>query len=109
MVQEGVLDENAAAQISDAAAAGKPLDDALRSAKGVSEDKVLRFLAHLFGIQFIDLEKDSEKFAPPKELLAKFPARILLDRRLMPLIANGSSENGDAVAIVTSRIFDHTG
>jgi len=104
MVQEGVIDADAALQINDAAAGGKPLDDALRSAKGASEDKILRFLAHHFGIPFIDLEKDSEKFAPPKELLAKFPARILLDRRLMPL-----TENGEGVAVVTSRIFDHTG
>jgi type II secretion system protein E len=104
MVRAGVIDSDAALQISDAAASGKPFDDALRSAKGASEDKILRFLADHFGIAFIDLERDSEKFAPPKELLAKFPARILLDRRLMPL-----SENGDGVAIVTSRIFDHTG
>ena len=42
--------------------------------------------------------------APSKELLSKFPARILLDRRLMPL-----AENGDGVAVVTSRIFDNAG
>jgi general secretion pathway protein E len=114
MVQEGVIDADAALQINDASASGKPLDEALRSAKGAHEDKILRYLAHYFGIPYIDLEKDAEKFAPAKEVLAKFPARILLDRRLMPVSLhgagqNGESENGDGVAIVTSRIFDHTG
>jgi type II secretion system protein E len=104
MVQEGVIDSDAALQINDAAASGKPFDDALRVVKGASEDKIVRFLAAYFGVPFIDLEKDAEKFAPSKELLAKFPARILLDRRLMPL-----SENGDGVAVITSRIFDSTG
>ena len=70
----------------------------------MAEDKVLRFLAAYFDVPFIDLEKDADKHAPPKELLAKFPARILLDRRLMPL-----AENGDGVAVVTSRVFDTTG
>ena len=50
MVQEGVLDSDAASQINDASAAGKPLDEALRSAKGTSEDKILRYLADYFGI-----------------------------------------------------------
>ncbi len=114
MVQEGVIDADAALQINDASASGKPLDEALRSAKGAPEDKILRYLANYFGIPFIDLEKDAEKFAPAKEVLAKFPARILLDRRLMPVSQNGAGqngdgENGDGVAIVTSRIFDHTG
>lgn len=104
LIDEGLLDAEKAAQVRSAAAAGKPLDDALRAVNGVPEEKLLRCLAGYFDVPFIDLEKDAAKYAPPKELLAKFPARILLDRRLMPL-----SENGDGVAVVTSRIFDNTG
>jgi general secretion pathway protein E/type IV pilus assembly protein PilB len=104
LVAEGLLNADAAQQVTEAAAAGKPLDDALRVPKDVSEEKILRFLAGYFEIPFADLEKDGAKHAPPKELLAKFPARILLDRQIMPL-----AENGDGVAVVTSRVFDPTG
>jgi general secretion pathway protein E/type IV pilus assembly protein PilB len=104
LIDEGLLDAEKSQQIRDATAAGKPLDDALRAANGVPEDKILRSLAAYFDVPFIDLEKDGANYAPSKEFLAKFPARILLDRRLMPL-----AENGDGVAIVTSRIFDNSG
>lgn len=109
LTKQGVLDAEAARQIGQAAAEGKPLDDALRQvcqAAGASEEKVLRALAAYYEIPFIDLEHESAKYAPSKEFLAKFPARILVDRRLMPLASNG---NGDGVAIVTSRVFDTSG
>lgn len=104
LMDEGLLDAQKAGEIRDAVAAGKSLDDSLRSANGAPEDKILRSLAAYFDLPFIDLEKDSAQYAPSKEFLAKFPARILLDRHLMPL-----AENGDGVAIVTSRIFDNSG
>ena len=104
LIDEGLLDPEKAAQVRAAAAAGKPLDDALRAVNGVPEDKLLRSIAAYFDVPFVDLEKDGAKYAPSKEFLAKFPARILIDRGLMPL-----AENGDGVAIVTSRVFDNTG
>ena len=104
LMSEGLLDAEKARQVAEAAVAGKPLDDALRALSGVSEEKILRSLAAYFDVPFIDLEKEGAKVAPSKEFLAKFPARILLDRRLMPL-----APNGDGVAVVTSRIFDNAG
>jgi type II secretion system protein E len=104
LMAEGLLDAEAARQVTDAVAHGKSLDDALHGLPGAAEDKILRFLASYFDVPFIDLEKDAAQYAPSKELLAKFPARILLDRQIMPL-----AENGDGVAIVTSRIFDPAG
>jgi general secretion pathway protein E/type IV pilus assembly protein PilB len=104
LIDEGLLDPEKAAQVRSATAAGKPLDDALRAVNGVPEEKLLRSIAAYFDLPFVDLETDSAKHAPSKELLAKFPARILIDRRLMPL-----AENGDGVAVVTSRLFDNTG
>jgi general secretion pathway protein E/type IV pilus assembly protein PilB len=104
LVREGLLTTETAQQVTDAVAGGKPLDEALRSAAGVAEDKVLRFLAGYFDIPYVDLEKDADKKAPSKEFLAKFPARILLDRRIMPL-----AENGEGVSVVTSRVFDTSG
>ncbi len=111
MVSEGVLDAEKAQQVSDATAAGKPLDDALRAVNGVPEDKILRFLADYYDVPYIDLEKDGAKLAPLREFLSKFPARILLDRQLMPLGENGNGENGngEGIHILTSRIFDNAG
>ncbi len=107
LIVEGLLTADSAPRIAEAMAAGKTLDEALRiaaAAGGGSEDTILRFLAAHYDLPFVDLEKDEAKHVPPKELLAKLPARILLDRRLMPL-----SQNGDGVVIVTSSVFDSSG
>jgi general secretion pathway protein E/type IV pilus assembly protein PilB len=105
LVKDGLLNAEGAQQVSQAITEGKSFDDALRAANGTPEDKILRWLSAYFDVPFVDLEKDGPALAPTKEFLAKFPARILLDRRMMPL----NSENGDAIRVVTSRIFDTTG
>ena len=104
LVDDGLLTAEKAKEVTAAAAAGKPLDDALRAVNGVPEEKLLQALAGFYDIPYVDLEKDGARHAPTKEFLAKFPARILLDHRLMPL-----SENGDGIAVVTSRVFDNAG
>ncbi len=109
LIKEGLIDLDAANQITAATSTGKSLDDAIRAVNGVAEDKVLQFLATYFDMQYVDLEKQGDKLAPPKELLAKFPARILLDRRLMPLAPQEGNGNGSDIAVVTSRVFDTTG
>jgi type II secretion system protein E len=110
LIADGLLDEETAKQVRDACAQGKPLDDALRQAEGAAEEKILRSLGAYFEVPFVDLEKDGEKYAPPKDLLAKFPASILLERRLMPIAPNGNGTvDGDAVSVVTSRVFDTSG
>jgi type II secretion system protein E len=106
LMKDGLLDVESARQISDAVAGGSSLDDAIRKVAGAQEEKILRALAALYEIPFVDLEKDADRLAPEKELLAKFPARILLDRRIMPL---ATQANGEGVAIVTSHVFDTTG
>ena len=61
-----------------------------------SESDILRWLAAEYGLPFTDLE-DVE---PEKEVLALFPARLLLRDELLPLRrTNGSVE------IATSRLF----
>jgi len=106
LTRDGLLDAQAAEQITQAVAAGKSLDDAWRQAAGASEEKILRALAAYYDIPYVDLEKDSAQCAPSKEFLAKFPARILIDRKLMPLAPSG---DGDGVAVVTCHVFDTTG
>ena len=104
LADENLLDAESAQQVRDALASGKSMDDALRTAKTASEDKILRFLATYFDIPFIDLEKDAATHAPTKELLSKFPASILLAHRIMPI-----AEGDGMVIVLTSNAFDTAG
>jgi type II secretion system protein E len=104
LIEQSLLTPETAEQVRSAHASGKTLDESLRLAAGANEEKILRFLSAHFDVPFVDLEKDAASLAPTKEFLGKFPASILLDRRLMPI-----SENGDGVTVVTSRIFDTSG
>jgi len=100
LVDGGVMSAEAADRVRELTAEGKPLDDALRSADGVSEEKLVRFLADEFQIPYVDLENA----APEREFLLKFPARILLEHKLLPL------EERDGVAVIaTSKLFDTAG
>lgn len=108
--RRGLLDETAAAAARESAASGQSLDDALDEAladappapegKAGPREAVLRFLADHYQVPFAELEGA----APPKQLLSRFPARILLQHRLLPL-----SEDGDGVVVATSRVFDTAG
>jgi type II secretion system protein E len=111
LVRQQLIDEDAAQTAREQLAGGASLDDALHAAlHGVdgerngqgtgAEEKVLRFFAEQFGLEYVELEKAD----PPKELLAKFPARILLNQKLLPL-----SDAGDAIVVATSRVFDSAG
>ena len=61
-----------------------------------SEASVLRWLAGEYGVEFTNLES----IEPDKELLSRFPARVLLKEELLPL----RQVNG-AVEVATSRLF----
>src|SRR5258707_13501594 len=103
LVGEGLLDETTASQTRELEAAGRPLDDALREAmaangvNGTSEEKLLRYLAEQFQIPYIELEGAN----PPKELISRFPARLLRQHRLLPL-----SDTPRGVIVATSPVFD---
>ena len=57
MVAEGLLDESAATRVRASLAEGKPLEEAVLSADGVSEERLLRFLATTFDVPYVDVEK----------------------------------------------------
>jgi len=61
-----------------------------------SEEQVLAWLADEYGLQYTSLEK----IDPDRQLLALFPARILLKEQLLPL----ERVHGE-VEIATSRLF----
>ena len=100
MRQEGLLDEQAAANVEGLLADGKPLDEALLSAGGLAEERLLRYLSDEFHVPYVDLGT----FQPDRAFLSQFPARVLLAHRLLPL----SQENG-VVTVATNRLFDTSG
>jgi len=97
----GLLSAEDAERIRTLRAGGTPLDDALREAENVPVEDLLRFLAEEFSVPYVDLEGA----AVPREFLAGFPARILLEHGILPL----RKEDDGAVLVATSRFFDTTG
>jgi len=95
----GILDAQASERVRPLLSEGKHLDEAL-VASGANEEQVLRFLSTKFGVPFVDLAGAE----PTKELIQKFPVRILVKHRLLPL----SIDNGTAL-IASSRLFDISG
>jgi type II secretion system protein E len=96
MVDQGLIDESAARGISGLLAGGEPPSRAF-TACGVADDTLLRFLARELGLAFVEL--DQQEFS--KEFLAQFPARVLLDKHIMPVQGNDSE-----LLAVTSNPFD---
>ena len=65
-----------------------------------SEADVLRWLAAEYGLQYSNLDA----VEPGRELLALFPARVLLREELLPL-----QRSGGAIDVATSRLFNTQG
>ena len=100
-LREGkLLDEGGVRRVRQSMEEGKPLDEAILGADGLTEDQTLRFLADAFEVPFLDMEKD----APSKEFLSRFPARLLVQHKLLPLM-----ESDGQVLVATSRLFDTAG
>lgn len=100
LAHEGIFTADNAQHVRDLASQGKPLDDALREANGVQEDRLLKALASTLDMPYVELEK----ITPSKEYLSGFPAKILLDRHLLPLC-----DQDGVTTVATSRVFDSTG
>ena len=96
MVDQGLIDESAARGISGLLAGGEPPSRAFTTC-GVADDVLLRFLAKELGLKFVELEQ--QEFS--KEFLAQFPARILLDKHIVPVQGDDSE-----LLAVTSNPFD---
>src|SRR5688500_1160424 len=99
MISERLLDESTAQRVRALLAEGKPLEDAVLSADGVSEERLLRFLASTFDVPYVDVEKAEVS----KEFLGKFPARLLVQHKLLPI-----EEKDGTVVVAASRLCDPT-
>jgi len=75
-----VLDEHAAVRIREHLGQGKSLGEALLLS-GIAEGPPLRFLANELGLAFVELDGRTLS----KEFLSQFPARVLLERHVLPL------------------------
>ena len=96
MVDQGLIDESVARGISGLLAEGEPPSRAFTTC-GVAEEALLPFLARELGLAFVEIEQ--QEFS--KEFLAQFPARILLDKHILPV----PGPDGQMLA-VTSNPFD---
>src|SRR5437016_935992 len=97
MQDQGILSPVAAQRANALLAEGRPLEDAVLAADGVSEEALLRFLASAFDLPYVEVEKSP----PAKEFLARFPARLLLKHHILPL-----EERDGMTTLVTSRPSD---
>jgi len=100
MKASGLLDASGAERVLPLLSEGKPLDEALVSSGVLSEERALTFLAGRFGVPFLDLADISLD----KDFLQKFPVRVLLKHRLLPI-----RFDNEAVLVASSRLFDTTG
>ena len=80
MVQEELIDESAAQGISGLLASGEPPTRAF-GACGLAEEPLLRFWTREFGYPYVELEQRSFS----KKFLAQFPARVLLEKHVIPV------------------------
>src|SRR5438874_12393880 len=97
MIERGLVTPVTAERVRTLLSEGKSLEEAVLAADGVSEEALLRFLATSFDIPYVDLEKNP----PTKEILASFPARLLVRHRILPL-----EEKDGVTTVVASRVSD---
>src|SRR5258706_13577322 len=97
MMDRGLFDSATAERVKSLLSEGKSLEESVLAADGVSEEALLRFLATSFDIPYVDLEKTP----PSKEILASFPARLLVRHRILPL-----EERDGVTVIVASQVSD---
>jgi len=96
MVEQGLIDESTARGVLGLLAKGELLTRALLTS-GLAEDVLLRFLSKEFQYPYVELDKCTFS----KKFLAQFPARVLLDKHVIPL-----DEGNGYLFTVMSNPFD---
>ena len=96
MLEQGLIAAAAARGVSDLLSQGEPPARAF-AACGLAEERVLQFLSRELQLPYVELEQRSFS----KKFLVQFPARIILDKHVLPV----DDENG-ALLAVTADPFD---
>ena len=84
MVDKGLLPATAFKRVKEQTAKGAPLSQAL-VANGVPEEKALQHLAETLHLRYFEIDTASLS----TEFLSQFPAKLLLDRHLLPVTESG--------------------
>lgn len=100
LLAEKKIDKENAARVVSAYEAGSPLDEAFLLHSGLAEEKVLAILSEELHIPCVDISE----ILPSREFLSTFPAKILLERKILPLW-----EEKNIVYAATSRLSDTAG
>jgi general secretion pathway protein E/type IV pilus assembly protein PilB len=100
MQATGLLDAAGSERVRPLLSQGKPVDEALIASGVLNEDQVLKFFSEKFEIPYLDLNDNDFK----KEFFKRFPVRILLKHRLLPV-----KIEDDVVTVATARPCDTTG
>ncbi len=100
MQSAGILTDADASSVDSLLQQGQAMDDALLAAKGVSPEKLLRYLAGEFQVAYVDVETNP----PDKAFLLQYPIHILMAHRLLPY-----AQQDGAVMVASSKLFDTTG
>ena len=99
LAELGLLDEAARLRVRGLCDGGTPVEQALVDA-GVDENAVLSTLGDAFSVRVIDLNEQT----PERALVARYPAKILLEHRLLPI-----AEHNGSVVVASSRLTDTAG
>jgi type II secretion system protein E len=91
---------NTAQKITERLLEGDAIEQALQVGGNLSEEQYLQVLAERLHVPLVNLDE----YQPSKEFLTQFPARILLDKKILPL-----EERNGAVLVATSNLFDTSG
>lgn len=96
----GLLDEQAADAAAQLIEQGQPLEQAVLSVDGLTEDRLLPVLAETFGVELVDLND----VIPSPALLSRLPANVLSRRKLFPI-----DEVDGRLRVATSTLCDSAG
>ncbi len=100
MLKDGLLTDQSASRVRSLMADGQQPEEAVLGADGVAEESLLKFLSKTYDVPMVELDK----IELPKDFIAKFPARLLVQHKLMPV-----KEEEGIVSVATNKLFDHTG
>jgi len=100
LAMQGLISDDDARRARDLVQQGAPIDDAMLAVVDRHDHRTYQALAEEFGLPFVNLEVSR----PHQDLLSRFPIRILVEHRLLPL-----EQHNGAVVVATGRIFDTTG
>ncbi len=101
MAESGLINSENAEQIRASISGGSDVFTCLKQISGINEDKLLAFWAVKLGYEFYD---SLESYKPSREFLSRFSAKVLLEKRIAPILL----DDGQVLAMISDP-FEQTG